>query len=269
MYNVNKDFTDFVGSWEHTSPIVAGASSQAYLSELEHATKAGNLATSAQVAFIVGRTALKAIPSSFVLIVTAVAICNVYGYVKKLQRSCGEYQPGNAGAAGDGGECGVYDEDTSKCDAADGFESDPASLRSRGLVASGDISEIVKKAAGLKTLPYERIETPGIDPYVWSPPQSIFIPSGSNSETAEDETEGRPAQLKPLARQSEKRKDIPYERISTPGHDPYLWDPPTSIFHPSPTPPGTPFPATYQPPPPPPLPPNDDYDSTLSSSEDG
>jgi hypothetical protein len=38
-----------------------------------------------------------------------------------------------------------------------------------------------------------------------------------------------------------KKKELPYERIPTPGVAPYMWSPPPTIFHPSPTPPGTPF----------------------------
>ena len=36
-------------------------------------------------------------------------------------------------------------------------------------------------------------------------------------------------------------EELPYERIPTPGVDPYIWSPPPTIFQPSPTPAGTPF----------------------------
>jgi hypothetical protein len=37
------------------------------------------------------------------------------------------------------------------------------------------------------------------------------------------------------------KKELPFERIPTPGVTPYVWSPPASMFQPSPSPPGTPF----------------------------
>jgi hypothetical protein len=45
----------------------------------------------------------------------------------------------------------------------------------------------------------------------------------------------------PGAAKKEKKEELPYERIPTPGVTPYIWSPPATIFQPSPTPPGTPF----------------------------